>query len=122
MAFFQEPPRLGNCFDDDQLLNEYLTRTLPEDMRRELEPELRALGELSGGKMYQLQLTDRLNEPVLTHWDPWGHRIDHIEVTPLWKEAQVIAARHGLVATAYERAYGERSRIAQFAKLHVIDP
>jgi alkylation response protein AidB-like acyl-CoA dehydrogenase len=122
MAFFQEPPRLGNCFDDDQLLNEYLARTLPEEVRRELEPELRELGQLSGGKLYELQLTDRLNEPVLTQWDPWGHRIDHIEVTPLWKEAQVIAARHGLVATAYERAYGERSRIAQFAKLHVIDP
>jgi len=121
MAFFQDPPRLGNCFDDDALLNEYLARTLGDEAR-ELLPELRELGELSGGKLYQLQLADRLNEPELTQWDPWGRRIDRIDVTPLWQEAQVLAARHGLVATAYEGAYGERARVAQFAKLHVLEP
>jgi alkylation response protein AidB-like acyl-CoA dehydrogenase len=122
MAFFQDPPQLQNTFEQDPLLNEYLARTLPAEAHRQLEPELRELGELASGELYQLQLADRLNEPVLTHWDPWGNRIDQIEVTPLWKKAQAIAARHGLVATAYEQAFGERSRIAQFAKLHVVDP
>jgi alkylation response protein AidB-like acyl-CoA dehydrogenase len=122
MAFFQDPPRLGNTFDDDALLKEYLSRTLTDDARRELEPELRHLGEQAGGPLYRLQLEDRLREPVLTQWDPWGHRIDHIEVTPLWKEAQKLAARHGLVATGYEAAFGDRARVAQFAKLHVLDP
>jgi alkylation response protein AidB-like acyl-CoA dehydrogenase len=122
MPFFQDPPRLDNTFDDDPLLQEYLARTMPEDLRRELEPELRELGQLSGGRLYELQLADRLNEPVLTQWDAWGHRVDNIEVTPLWKEAQILAARHGLVATAYEQKQGERSRAAQFAKLHVLEP
>src|SRR6478736_6372648 len=122
MAFFQDPPRLGNTFQDDPLAQEYLARTLDEGMRRELEPELDHLGELAGGPLYRLQLEDRLREPELTHWDPWGHRIDHIEVTPLWKEAAKLAARHGLVATGYEPSFGDRARVAQFIKLHVLEP
>ena len=49
---------------------------------------------------------DRLNEPVLTQWDAWGNRIDHIELTPLWRVAERIAAEHGVVATAYEGRHG----------------
>ncbi|HEY7956662.1 MAG TPA: acyl-CoA dehydrogenase, partial [Polyangia bacterium] len=106
MAFFQDPPQLGNQYDDDALLREYLERKLPPEALSEIEPILRELGELAGGHLYALQTADRLNEPVLTHFDPWGNRIDQIEVTPLWKEAQVLAARYGLVATAYERKHG----------------
>ncbi len=122
MAFFQDPPGLGNQFDDDLLLREYLDRTLAPDHRKQIEPELRELGELAGGHLYRLQLADRLNEPRLTQWDAWGHRVDQIEVTPLWKEAQVIAARFGLVAVAYERKHGEHSRLDQFARAYVVDP
>jgi len=32
-------------------------------------------------KLYALQLSDRLNEPRLTHWDAWGTRVDRIELT-----------------------------------------
>ena len=31
MSFFQDPPRLGNQYDDDALLSEYLARALPAD-------------------------------------------------------------------------------------------
>ena len=33
MSFFQEPPRLGNQYEDDALLRSYLDRALPKDMR-----------------------------------------------------------------------------------------
>jgi alkylation response protein AidB-like acyl-CoA dehydrogenase len=121
MSFFQDPPRLGNQYDDDPLLREYLARALPADMLHWVAEELRHLGELAGGPLYQLQLEDRLNEPRLTQWDAWGQRVDRIEVTPLWKEAQVLAARHGLVAVAYERRHGEKSRIDQFARVYLLD-
>src|SRR5512143_3247813 len=101
MSFFQEPPRLGNQYDDDALLRGYLERVLPRDLRTGLEDELRELGELGGGALYEFQLRDRLNEPELTQWDAWGHRVDHIEVTPLWKEAEALAAKRGLVAVGY---------------------
>lgn len=118
--FLQTPPSLGNQFDSDPFFQEYLERTLPEDVRRAVTPELRELGELAGGYFYEFQLRDRLNEPRLTQWDPWGRRIDEIEVTPLWKEADRLAAARGFVATAYEQKSGEFSRVHQFALNYVI--
>ncbi len=114
MAFFQDPPRLGNQYDDDTLLREYLARVWPADMLGALEPELRELGGEAGGRLRELQIADRLNEPTLTQWDAWGRRVDLIEVSPLWREAAVLAARLGLVAAAYERRHGEHSRVHQF--------
>ncbi|MFP2961913.1 acyl-CoA dehydrogenase family protein [Myxococcus sp. 1LA] len=120
MSFFQEPPRLGNQYDDDSLLQSYLARTLPEDLRRGLTDEFRELGELGGDYFYRFQLRDRLNEPELTQWDAWGHRVDHIEVSPLWKEAESLAARRGLVATAYEQKSAELSRVHQFVLNYLV--
>ncbi|GHG76988.1 acyl-CoA dehydrogenase family protein [Comamonas sp. JC664] len=122
MSFFQEPPRLGNQYDDDALLKSYLARTLPEDLLRSLTDEFRDLGDLGGDYFYRFQLRDRLNEPELTQWDAWGHRVDHIEVSPLWKEAEALAARRGLVATAYEQKSAELSRVHQFALNYLVQP
>lgn len=115
MAFFQAPPRLANQFDDDPLLQEYLTRVLPESALAEQREAYRSLGEAAAGPLYAEMLADRENDPVLTQWSPWGHRVDEIEVSPLWKKAQVLAAEHGLVAAAYEGRYGAADRVHQFA-------
>lgn len=120
MAFFQDPPRLGNQYDDDPLFQEYVARRLPAELSRGLDDELRHLGELGGGKLYEMELADRLNEPRHVMWDAWGHRIDVVEVTPLWKEAQKLAAEHGLVAVGYERKHGELSRVVQFALNYMV--
>jgi hypothetical protein len=77
--FNQSSPQLSNQYDDDSVLRSYLKRVLSEEILHTIEPELRELGELSGGELYQMQLADRLNEPMLTQWDAWGNRIDHIE-------------------------------------------
>ncbi len=116
MAFFQEPPRLGNPFDGDPMLVSWIARFCPE-----IADELRAIGEVSV-EYYGKQLADRKNEPVLTQWDAWGQRIDHIEVSPLWREAQVLAAKHGMVAAGYERRFGAHARTHQFAIVHVLGP
>ncbi|HZZ84978.1 MAG TPA: acyl-CoA dehydrogenase family protein [Anaeromyxobacteraceae bacterium] len=121
MPFLQEPPRLGNQYDDDALLREHLSRRLPAGMLAVVQEELRHLGELGGGALYAFQQADRRNEPTLTHYDPWGRRVDRIELTPLWREAAVLAARHGLVAEAYERRYGEWSRVFQLVKAYLLD-
>ncbi|MDC0707730.1 acyl-CoA dehydrogenase family protein [Stigmatella sp. ncwal1] len=122
MSFFQDGPRLGNQYDDDSLLQGYLARKLPEELRRSLTDGFRELGELSGRYFYEFQLRDRLNEPTLTQWDAWGQRVDRIDVTPLWREAATLTARHGLVAVAYEQKSAELSRIHQFALNYVIQP
>jgi acyl-CoA dehydrogenase len=122
MAFIQQAPELGNQYTDDRVLRSYLTRTLAPAVLAEIAPELDAIGELAAGELYRLQLADRANEPLLTQWDAWGNRIDRVEVSPLWKRAERIAAEHGLVAAAYERRHGQLSRVHQFALVYLFTP
>ena len=59
-----EPPRPGDPYRDDPLLREYLARLLPAPDREAIEGELRTLGELSGGRLYDLQLAALYREPL----------------------------------------------------------
>jgi len=122
MPFFQDPPRLGNTYDGDPLLREHLSRTFPPEDLAGIEPELVHLGALAGGPLFEQQLAERDLEPTLVQWDAWGRRVDRIRLTPLWREAAALAARHGLVATAYERRHGALSRTHQLALAYVLDP
>ncbi|MCC7382511.1 MAG: acyl-CoA dehydrogenase family protein [Deltaproteobacteria bacterium] len=121
-GFLQTPPTLGNQYRDDALLREYLARALPQDLRGAIEPELNELGALAGGSLYQAQLADRDHEPELISWDAWGRRVDRVEVSPLWREAQVLSVRHGAVAAGYERRFGPWARVVQFAINHLLQP
>lgn len=122
MPFQQAPPTLGNQYEDDFVLRSYLMRIVPAGMLREIEPTLVEMGRLAGGDLYQMQLADRLNEPTLTQWDAWGNRVDRIELTPLWRAAERIAAEHGVVATAYEQKHGRFSRVHQCALAYLFTP
>lgn len=120
--FNQPGPQLGNQYDSDRVLQSYLKRVLPPDVLAEVEPSLREMGELAGGELYELQLADRLNEPVLTQWDPWGERIDRIDVTAVWQRAERLAAEFGVVGAAYEPDYGRYARPFQFATAYLFHP
>src|SRR5688572_5697857 len=120
--FQQAPPTLGNQYDDDRVLRSYLHHVLPGDMLEEVEESLREMGRLAGADLYELQLADRLNEPTLTQWDAWGNRIDKIEVTPLWRLAERIAAEQGVVATASEQKHGSLSRVHPCALAYLFTP
>jgi acyl-CoA dehydrogenase len=122
MAFFQSPPSLGNQYDQDRVLRSYLARRFPPALLDELTPELRGMGELAGVDLFAFQLADRENEPRLTQWDPWGRRIDQVELTPLWQRVAPLAAAKGLVAIPYEAKQGAFSRIFQFALVYLFDP
>ena len=121
-SFNQPAPALGNQYDDDRVLRGYLRRALPPDMLAEVEPALREMGELSGGELYRMQLADRSNEPTLIQWDAWGERVDRIEVSPLWRVAERLAAERGVVAAAYETGYGRLARPYQFALAYLFHP
>jgi len=120
--FFQEAPSLGNQYDGDRVLRGYLGRALPVDVMAAVEPELREMGELGGGELFALQLADRLNEPRLVQWGPWGQRVDGIELTQVWKRAATLAAEKGLVAAGYDGPHGRFGRIHQFALVYLFDP
>jgi acyl-CoA dehydrogenase len=122
MNFQQQPPALGNQYEDDRVLRSYLARVLPPEMLRDVESSLSEMGRLAGAELYELQLADRLNEPKLTQWDAWGNRIDKIELTPLWRVAERVAAERGVVATAYEQQHGSLSRVYQCALAYLFTP
>jgi alkylation response protein AidB-like acyl-CoA dehydrogenase len=122
MPFFQDPPSLSNTYEHDPLLRELLARTFSPAELATLEPELSELGALAAGPLLAQQQAERTVEPTLVQWDAWGRRVDRIEVTPLWRAAAALAARHGLVATAYERRHGARSRVHQLALVYLLDP
>ncbi|ABS27199.1 acyl-CoA dehydrogenase family protein [Anaeromyxobacter sp. Fw109-5] len=121
MAFFQDPPRLANAYLSDPLLREHLARALSGTLP-EAEPELEHLGELAAGRLFAQQAAERHLEPRLEPFDAWGRRVDRVELTPLWREAAALAARHGLVAAAYERRHGGASRVHQLALVYVLEP
>src|SRR5215213_5871299 len=120
--FRQTAPALKNQYDDDRVLRSYLERVLPADVLSEIHDSLSEMGRLAGGELYRMQLADRRNEPVLTQWDAWGNRVDRIELTPLWRVAERIAAEHGVVATAYEQKHGSLSRVHQCALAYLFTP
>ena len=122
MPFNQPAPQLGNQYTTDRVLRSHLARVLPAKMLPNVVKELLDFGELAGGELYRMQIADRLNEPVHTPYDAWGNRIDRIEVSPLWKRAEQLAAGKGVVATAYEQRNGRHSRIHQFALVHLFTP
>jgi alkylation response protein AidB-like acyl-CoA dehydrogenase len=72
--------------------------------------------------MRDLSLADRLNEPRHVPFDPWGDRVDRIEVTQVWRMAEQAAAGRGLVAIPFEARHGAFSRIHQFALVHLFHP
>jgi alkylation response protein AidB-like acyl-CoA dehydrogenase len=113
---------LGNQYLDDRVLRSALARALPTEMLADIEPELVELGELAGGELYDLQLADLHREPRLVRWDPWGRRVDEIELTAVWRRAAREAAERGLVAVPYERRHGALSRLHQLALVHLFTP
>ncbi len=119
--FSQEPPRLDNQYRSDRAFRSLMARRFGARLR-EVEPLLAEMGELAGGELYRLQLEDRRNEPVLTRWDPWGNRIDQIDLSPLWRKAARLSAEFGLIAEAYERRWGALSRSLQFGLVYLFHP
>ncbi len=120
--FFQEAPSLGNQYDDDPVLRSFLQRVLPPDVLWEIEPDLRRMGERAATDILELARQAEAQPPRHIPFDPWGRRIDRIEVSQAWRDLDRISAEEGLVAIAYERQYGPWSRLYQFAKLYLFHP
>lgn len=121
-GFRQDPPQLPDPWRDDALLRRWLARTVAADALCAIEPELEEMGALAAGRLYELALAHRRDEPEHVPFDPWGRRIDEVRVNPAWREYARVAAERGLVAIGYERAHGRFSRVHQFALVHLFHP
>src|SRR6266566_6011682 len=120
--FFQDPPRLGNQYDDDALLRAYLRWRLPVSMHAEIEPDLHRLGHRAATDILALGEAAEASPPRHVPYEAWGRRVDRIETSNAWHELDHISATEGIVATAYERTHGAHSRIDQFARLYLFAP
>lgn len=118
MTFVQAAAELGNQYRDDRVLLSFLRRSLPAAVHETIAPELDELGA-HAALAWQRERERSAQEPLLTHWDAQGRRIDRIELTPTWIESREIAARLGLVAAGHEATHGEYGRIHQFALVYL---
>jgi alkylation response protein AidB-like acyl-CoA dehydrogenase len=120
--FNQTPPSLSNQYDADRPLRSLLARATPSDVGTGIAPSLREMGELAATELLRMQAEDRLRDPELVQWSPWGERIDEIVVTPLWQRCAHVVPEHGVVAAAYEPTYGPYARLHQFALAYLFGP
>jgi putative acyl-CoA dehydrogenase len=117
--FIQQVPQLGNEFEDDTFLNEYLQTYMPAQTLAEIKPDLKRFGGRVGIDFLVWARDAEVNEPTLTQFDAWGNRVDEITLADGWMQLERVAAEDGLVAIAYEREQKEYSRLYQFVKLYM---
>lgn len=120
--FFQDGPALSNTFKSDEVLQTYLNKILPASAKAEIMAHLTEVGEKAAGEWLQWSKQAENNKPTLEQFDEWGRRIDKINLSEGWKALEKAAALDGIVATAYERKFGEFSRVYQMALLYLYHP
>jgi putative acyl-CoA dehydrogenase len=120
--FFQTGPELSNQYRADSLLQRYLKQKLPADLMQKAEPELDRMGERVVTDLLAANSDAENTDPKHVPFDPWGRRIDEIQMSGGWNYLSRAAAEEGIVATAYEGQFGVYSRLVQFAKLYLFHP
>lgn len=120
--FIQDSPAATNRFRTDRALRQTLERILGPDAFEAASVSLDEMGQRAVDELIELQETAESNPPRLVTYDPWGKRVDRIEVDPAWNRLVRIGQEAGLVATAYEKPFGAASRVVQFGLLHLFMP
>ncbi|KII90615.1 hypothetical protein PLICRDRAFT_52341 [Plicaturopsis crispa FD-325 SS-3] len=117
---FQPVPFVeGNAFTADPVLPSLLKRLLPSSIRSEIEPDLEKFGNEVVTSIRAL--ADRAEPPKLVQYNQWGARIDGLQTSEGWRNLKAIAQREGIPGIAYERKYGEYSRVYSFAKAVLLE-
>jgi len=120
--FFQENPGLKNQFEDDQLLDKHLKSVLPDQIYKEVRPDLVNFGQRVATEVLAYHQDVSNYEPTLQQYSAWGERIDHIQTHPSWKKLHDVAAEEKLISIPYENKQGIWSRTLQVAKLYLFSP
>lgn len=119
--FFQDPPKLANAYRTDRRLVSLIRQDFG-GQGNDVEADLERFGERVVSDVAEMAADADAHEPQLVSHDPWGRRIDRIDVSQGWRRLERVAAEEGLVAIGYERTAGARSRLHQFAKLYLFHP
>lgn len=119
MAFTQPAPQLANPYLSDRVLQSALKRMLPHALFEHFHVEGKELGRVVAEELYPRQLRERLDEPRHTPFDAWGNRVDHIELSALWKDMPALTARFGLVWHGYDPTKAAQARLFQFGMVYL---
>ncbi|HQW82155.1 MAG TPA: acyl-CoA dehydrogenase family protein, partial [Pseudomonadota bacterium] len=122
MGFIQTAPMLANTYLDDRVLRSWLRRVLPPTVLADYEGKLAEFGELAANDWYTQQLAQRHLEPRHLPFDAFGQRVDHVEVSPFWRDAPAIAATWGLIALGQDDWLAQHGRPLQFAFNYLFHP
>lgn len=120
--FIQDGPAISDTFATDSLLKAFLKWKMPKEMYASIAADLSRFSARCAGEIHGIGEAAEAQLPRHVPFDPWGRRIDHIEVSTAWKTLDRISAEEGLVAIGYERKQGGLSRLYQFAKLFLFHP
>lgn len=120
--FFQNGPELTNTFESDLWLRMWLEDRVPKKYLSLIEKDLKPFGARCATEIRNLGFKAENHPPQLKQFDPWGKRIDEIEVSGAWRALHKISAEEGLVSIGYERKLDEWSRLYQFSKLYLFHP
>lgn len=111
-------PVLKNQYRADRVLQVWLTQHIPQGIRSEIDSDLDALGAHAAQAWAEARARTP-SEPVLTHFDAVGNRIDRIESTPVWQRGAELSTRYGLVAAGHDTRHGEFARCDQFLRVYL---
>ncbi|KAF3080387.1 hypothetical protein TWF102_002199 [Orbilia oligospora] len=127
-GFFQEQPHLGNQYDEDLYLQRLIQAYLPAELSQ-------ASGASSpvglfrdiGAKTIEPEVFRWIddaekNKPYVEELATFGKPKGVLHTAAGWKELGKMAAREGIIQTAYEDKYGPYKRIVQFTKYYIYCP
>ena len=91
-----------NYYTIDTSLQDLLPLYMPAPLLAHLRPHLAELGELAGGRLYDLSETAERHPPVLHSRDCYGRDAEWVEYHPAYREMEQIAfGRFGLHAMTH---------------------
>lgn len=112
-AFLQVPPRLPDAWNSDQTLRESIEFHVGEDLWPAANGVLAPIGEqVTSERVLALAMQAERESPTLSHYSPWGNRIDEITVSPAYTELGRIGVEMGVTSIPYEESeFKERARL-----------
>ncbi|KAK6522589.1 hypothetical protein TWF281_002027 [Arthrobotrys megalospora] len=127
-GFFQEQPRLGNQYDEDLYLQRLIQGYLPAELSQASGADAPvALFRDMGAKVVEPEVfrwvdDAEKNKPYVEELATFGKPKGVLHTAAGWKELGRMAAREGIIQTAYEDKYGPYKRVVQFTKYYIYCP
>jgi len=122
MQFIQPAPGIKHPYLDDRLLRSWMRYRIPASLRSQYKASWLALGESAIHTLQAVKQDEPKAEPAVTHFDPWGQRIDRLHTPAIWKAAREIARQHNLVGLAYQPELGVYGRLIQMSHVYLYAP